>query len=94
MGGEVLFLVVIGSRGGVKILGLVFEDLHEGCYHSGEMVARHVLLEVCKPVALCALRFEVQCQAAALEVEYPKVCLSLCESVAYEGVIFFTARKT
>lgn len=99
MGGEAgSAAAAAGSEGRVKSLGLVFEDERKGCYSSGETVAGHVLLEAAEPVALRALRLEAQgrataswgssagaaAPAAASEVEYLNVCLSLREPPAGE----------
>nr|XP_058912949.1 arrestin domain-containing protein 4 isoform X2 [Kogia breviceps] len=107
MGGEAGSAAVVGSEGRVKSLGLVFEDERKGCYSSGETVAGHVLLEAAEPVTLCALRLEAQgrataawgpsagaaAPAAASEVEYLNVRLSLREPPAGEGILLLQPGK-
>uniref|UniRef100_A0A2K6GTE9 Arrestin domain containing 4 n=1 Tax=Propithecus coquereli TaxID=379532 RepID=A0A2K6GTE9_PROCO len=109
MGGEAGSAAAVGSEGRVKNLGLVFEDERKGCYSSGETVAGHVLLEAAEPVALRALRLEAQGRAtaawgpsagvsaatpaAASEVEYLNVRLSLQEPPAGEGIILLQPGK-
>ncbi|XP_040112935.1 arrestin domain-containing protein 4 [Oryx dammah] len=108
MGGEAgSAAAAAGSEGRVKSLGLVFEDERKGCYSSGETVAGHVLLEAAEPVALRALRLEAQgrataswgpstgaaAPAAASEVEYLNVRLSLREPPAGEGILLLQPGK-
>lgn len=95
MGGEAGSRTAVGCEGRVKSLGLVFEDERKGCYSSGETVAGHVLLEACEPVALRALRLEAQgrATAAASQVEYLNVRLSLREPAAGEGVVLLQPGK-
>uniref|UniRef100_A0A8D0P108 Arrestin domain containing 4 n=2 Tax=Sus scrofa TaxID=9823 RepID=A0A8D0P108_PIG len=108
MGGEAgSAAAVVGSEGRVKSLGLVFEDERKGCYSSGERVAGHVLLEAAEPVTLRALRLEAHgrataawgpsagaaAPAAASEVEYLNVRLSLREPPAGEGILLLQPGK-
>ncbi|VFV46409.1 Hypothetical predicted protein [Lynx pardinus] len=107
MGGEAGSAAAVGSEGRVKSLGLVFEDERKGCYSSGETVAGHVLLEAAEPVALRALRLEAHgrataawgpspgatAPAAASEVEYLNVRLSLREPPAGEGILLLQPGK-